>query len=213
MVNQLLRLTFRAIINFLDRHPRINNIVGNLLRGGQLEITKLIQNELKLHKGERLLDICCGSGYFGRSFSQGVFYAGVDLNFNALRIASQKYKGDRHKIFICMDIRKMEFSNKKFDKIIFINALHHFSDEDAMPILKGISETAKDKILIIDAIPNPKNWLKRKLIENDRGQFKRSFEHQFNLIERYLRIDRSAILNLKTVDQTVFLCRSKIQNS
>jgi len=203
----MLKYIFKFALNFLNFHPKLNRMTWRWLKGGQKELRKIIINELNINRCASVLDICCGYGDFSSCFKENTFYVGTDSNLSSLRFASSKHGLHSNKKFVCMDLRASQFKEASFDNCIFINALHHFSDDELIDFFMKVPSIVRDKILIIDAVSNPRNWLKRKLIENDRGKFIRTFEGQCRLIKKCFIIENSFILELKLLDQTVFICK------
>ena len=88
--------------------------------------------KIKLIKGvknkDRVLDLGCGNGLLIPEFiKKDVFYTGVDISKELIKIAHKKYPGI---IFKVGDVtKKLSFKNNSFDWVFSFAVMHHLPDE------------------------------------------------------------------------------------
>lgn len=143
-----------------------------LLVGTQSRTHRLLRQRLQVSPGERVLDVCCGIGEFARDVD--VEYVGIDLNARFVEAAAARYAGSPHKSFRVMDALQMDFPEKSFDRCIFINGLHHFSDEAGRRLLREIRRVTRGCVIVIDADGTPRGFVRRALLAADRGEWMRA---------------------------------------
>lgn len=162
----------------LVQHPRVRAVLDCpvlfsafrfLLVGRQGRTHDLLRRHLDARAGDRVLDVCCGIGEFARDVTAA--YVGIDLNPRFVAAAAGAVKG---KEFRVMDALRMDFPDKSFDRAMFINGLHHFSDEQARLVLGEIRRVTRDRVVIIDADGTPRGLLRRALLAADRGEWMRT---------------------------------------
>jgi len=96
-------------------------------------------SRLPIEAGERVLDVCCGPGYYTEFFSQMVgptgFVYAVDKDPALIDSAEsrQPYSANGKRIkYFCADINKEKLSSviagEQFDVIVFFNCLSFFND-------------------------------------------------------------------------------------
>lgn len=112
--------------------------------------TNLI-NKNKKSKGNRLLDVACGTGnhifYFKKNFKT----EGVDLSKNLIKIAKEKNPAIRFKV---ADMRKLE-SKKKYDIItlLFSSIAYLKNENEIIKILRNFNKILENGgILIIETL-------------------------------------------------------------
>ena len=111
--------------------PALFTVVRYPIVGRQRRTRELIHAHLDAKAGERVLDICCGLGEFAGEVSSE--YLGIDLNPRFIEAAARRWSGAPRKSFRVMDALRMDLPDRHFDRTMWINGLHHFSDEDAAP--------------------------------------------------------------------------------
>lgn len=89
----------------------------------------LLDSFLQPHRGETILDVGCGTGYFTRAFAAGpaARVVGVDSNASMLRYA-RDHGGERQS-FLVADARRLPFPDRAFDLVISVTALCFIEDE------------------------------------------------------------------------------------
>jgi ubiquinone/menaquinone biosynthesis C-methylase UbiE len=164
----------------LVQHPRVRAVLDCpalfsafrfLLVGRQGRTHDLLRRHLDAQKDDRVLDVCCGIGEFARDV--GATYVGIDLNPRFVAAAARA-AGGPGKDFRVMDALRMDFPDKSFDRAMFINGLHHFSDEQARMVLAEIRRVTRSRVVIIDADGTPRGVVRRALLAADRGEWMRT---------------------------------------
>lgn len=167
----------------------------------------IISKELKSSYSGRTLDICCGTGNIA-SCVEGE-YIGFDLNLEYINFAINRFKNDTQKKFLVSNINDFGFKLDYFDNVLLVNALHHFSDDDASSLLDDINKTAKRTIIITDPAIETKNTISKFLFILDRGVFIRSYEEQKYLISQKLNIVKNYTYYAGLGHGRIFVCAPK----
>ncbi len=175
IVNQFIAKIFQA--------PQIYQTNQWLWAG---DFFKQISELKEIKPEEKILDIACGTSNASKYIS-GQYY-GVDLNNNYLGYARKKYPQNQ---YLCQDYQKIDFPKKNFDKVLIVNFLHHLSGDEVRQLLSHVNILAKDKIIIADLEPNPKNPLAKLLYSLDQGNFIRMPEELRNIIKQHFDIEKS----------------------
>ena len=94
---------------------------------GQTEY-RLLQRMLEPRRGESMLDVGCGTGYFTRRFAaDGLAVTGVDLNAAWLAHAAQHASAGEQ--YVCGDAACLPFPDKSFDLSVAVAALWFVQDQ------------------------------------------------------------------------------------
>lgn len=89
-------------------------------------------------KGEEILDVGCGQGYFSRELAKaGARVLGVDIGGELIKLAKAK-AGPNEKYLVVSAERLLGFVNNRFDAAISVLALQNIKD-----LQSAISETAR----------------------------------------------------------------------
>jgi ubiquinone/menaquinone biosynthesis C-methylase UbiE len=109
-------------------------------------------------RGNRILDIGCGSGRTGQEMKKnGNYVVGLDISDEQIEIARQSldeaYQAD------LTQVNDLPFSNKKFDVIVFGDILEHLVDPGG--ILKFYRRFLEKNGKAIISIPNIANYFMR----------------------------------------------------
>ncbi len=111
-----------------------------------------------IRPGERLriLDLATGSGdiprlvvEFARSIGAEVKVDAVDFQASTVEIARQLSSGFPEIHYHCADIHSFG-EEQSYDVVLFSLALHHFSDEDAVALLRRCRALSHGKVLVAD---------------------------------------------------------------
>ncbi len=113
----------------------------------------------------RVLDLATGFGDIPRMMVEWARPRGIDLRIDAvdlhpstLEVARRWSEGYREISYIQADAR--EFSDRQtYDLVCCSLALHHFSEEDAVRLLRRMRDLSHDKILVADLERNALNWV------------------------------------------------------
>ncbi len=93
-----------------------------------------------LNKGDKVLDVGCGTGRFGRALADelGVSVAGVDIqDYSEEGIPVQLYDGLR-----------LPFPDKSFEVVLFAFVLHHLTDQETA--LREACRVARHRVLVLE---------------------------------------------------------------
>jgi SAM-dependent methyltransferase len=153
--------------------------------GDTKEEGSYIENLLKIQKGDKILDLCCGYGRHSIELAKrGYTVVGYDLSNILLERAKADAVAARVDVrFIQGDMRFLPF-NVEFDKVINIfSSFGYFDkDEDNLQVLKSILNSLKDKgKLLLDQI-NKYSGKADKIIhqQNEEGHIKFTKDAQFD---------------------------------
>ncbi len=116
-----------------------------------------------MKKGDRVLDVCCGTGdqvfYYGK---EGLIAHGIDLNPKMIKTAEKRKKesGLTNIFFQIADAKKLPFQNNYFDFVSISLALHEKDKHSKNKIISEMKRVVKNKgfLIFIDfQVPLPQN--------------------------------------------------------
>lgn len=194
---------FLKLVNGLFNSAVLFVFIRNILNLGTLK--KRILRHLRLKGNESILDVGCGAGeYSGLTNGE---YLGMDYNGDYIRYASRVY-GSGKKKFVRGDVTKLK-AGKKYDLGLFISMLHHFSEKDALRVLKSIARLTR-RVLVADLLDSP-NPFKHFLITMDRGRFVRPLSEQKRMLGKVFRIVKAVRIstNSGSADLSLFILKPK----
>ena len=197
----------KAILQLKDRildNAVMFNFVRNITDSRNQNLN-IIKKELNAALNEKVLDIGCGLGNFNKATNGE--YTGVDLNKSFINFANKNYS-NKNKNFVIMDVTKLKFKNKSFDKSMFISMLHHFSDKDSDRILKEAGRVTKKYLVLLDLLPT-KRLLANFLYKMDRGSNIRPLEDQFRLVKKYFKVIKYRKFDALMSSHSLMVCRPK----
>jgi ubiquinone/menaquinone biosynthesis C-methylase UbiE len=149
--------------------------------------TKPIEKALALKSGDTVLDVGCGTGEFSTVVHSDQYrYLGVDMNEDYIVEATKSY-GNAYRQFKVLDILKMRFKEKEFEKSLYSGVMHHLSDEENLKVLAEMSRITRDRVVIVDSNPAG-HFINNFLWKNDRGSFIRKIEDQCALVKKVMEI-------------------------
>jgi ubiquinone/menaquinone biosynthesis C-methylase UbiE len=207
MANQLVT----KIKSTLD-NPLLFNAFQFAVAGTQNGTRRRIREGLRLQTGERLLDVCCGTGEFA-NVALGS-YVGIDINSEFIEYANGKFGiggGHPEREFVAQDITSLEFSRQygTFPKAMLINSMHHLSVEENLAVLEAIARVTTERFVVVDMDDAPGNPLSRFLAKQDRGQYIRPLKEQIALTEKFFEIENAGTYYSGLSGQTIIVCRIK----
>jgi len=127
-------------------------------------------------RGERILDLGCGTGASANFLPNDVIYVGIDASEPYIETARAKY-GNR-RTFISADVCTVDASNLGiFDRAFAFGVLHHLSDSVATSAVALIRRVVKPGgvFVTIDPCYVPgQSAVVRFLLVNDRGKYVRT---------------------------------------
>lgn len=193
-------------------NPVLFNAVQFVIAGTQQKTRQLIRDGLRLTSGERLLDVCCGTGEFA-DVALGP-YLGIDINEKYTEYASKKYgAGANHpeREFLAEDISSLSFKSRglRFPKAMMINSMHHLTGAQNQAVLAAVAEVTTDRFVVIDMDPTPSNKISKFLAEQDRGEYIRPLAEQVALVEPYFKVEQAYTYYSGLCGQTIIVCSTK----
>lgn len=109
-----------------------------------------------------VLDLATGAGDIPRAIAHRYDVTAVDNNPDILRIARERSDGNVR--FEQHDLRALPFKPASFDVVLCSLALHHFSEDDVVAILRRIHEIARVGYIVNDLRRNRAAiWLSKLL--------------------------------------------------
>jgi ubiquinone/menaquinone biosynthesis C-methylase UbiE len=143
---------------------------------------ELIRKQVHTSRGEKLLDVGCGTGNYRSSFA--CEYFGVDINPDYIQKASAHLEGQ----FKVMDCTHLDFESGTFDHVITLATTHHLTDDQLIQMVREAMRVCKPSghVHVIDAIlpVTPNFTFKRIVFGLDRGGYPRKYEHLCDLIAK-----------------------------
>lgn len=169
-----------------DYKTKLNKLLQNTADLSLKRKARKIMIDLDPKKGDQILDVGCGDGYYillalqlGNFFSVGLEYDQKNLiaaekNFNNLQIKYQRLKKwqknlKRGAYLIQGDVNKMPFENNFFDKVIMSEVAEHLPND--LRGLKEVYRSLKKGGVLLLTVPNqnypflwdPVNWTLERL--------------------------------------------------
>jgi len=118
------------------------------LAGGEKKYRKKIVEMGKVKNGEKILDLCCGTGRLTKLISQRLQGSGVvialDYSREILELAKEKTKGSSNIKYQVGDGRHLPFKNLSFDKVFICMALHEMLANDRQMVIKEAYRVLKN---------------------------------------------------------------------
>lgn len=179
------------VFHKLLENPYLYTHLRKIAAGFQENTRQFISDNIQKHKCRSVLDLCCGTGDFA-IFPSNIKYLGLDVNQSFVKYAQKKYFYCSNIKFKCQNILKTKFQSK-YDAIILISTIHHFSDKEMKSLIKKFKPFVNKIIIVVDIIPNPPSVIAQILLFLDQGSKIRKpkekiklFNNDFNLIETKL---------------------------
>lgn len=121
-------------------------------------------HQLKFHFAEKLinpktndniLDAACGSGVLTGLLSKEncAFITGIDFNEESIQFCNQQYKRENTN-YILQNLNDMNFDDKTFNKISFLEILEHLQREAAEKLLINFGKILKPDGYLVLSTPN-----------------------------------------------------------
>lgn len=147
----------------LMKHKKIFNLISpvyNFFFHGQVrgysELLKRYGSELELPVKADILDIGCGTGAFGASFSRfGYKVTGVDLAENMVRIASKRGLLCRHG----NALEGLDYPDDSFDLVTFAYVAHGLDREKRKRLFEEAARISRGPVLLHDYSRKRNVWI------------------------------------------------------
>lgn len=116
------------------RHQDRALYFSELSRSSEKYIMPYISKQIAIESRKTILEIGCGEGGNLLPFAQkGCKVCGIDISENRIAQAKSIYRKENiHAEFICSDIFKYDFRNRKFDLIICHDVIEHIENKYAL---------------------------------------------------------------------------------
>jgi cyclopropane fatty-acyl-phospholipid synthase-like methyltransferase len=99
-----------------------------------------IMGMLAMKPGCRVLDLCCGGGFFAYHFFSSRAASVVSVDFDPSAIAHAKRNFDAPNVdYRCCDIRT-DLPAGEFDNVVWDSAIEHFTEQEILAILANIKQ-------------------------------------------------------------------------
>ncbi|MCC6353829.1 MAG: class I SAM-dependent methyltransferase [Verrucomicrobiae bacterium] len=135
---------------------------------------RVVDTHVRPRRGERLLDMGCGTGDFIDYF-EGVEYVGFDVNPDYVATARRRH--GKKGAFLCGSVAERAWPfDAEFDIVTAMGVVHHLADDDAVCLFRLAARALKPggRLITQDGCFVPgQPWLARKIVSMDRGRFVR----------------------------------------
>lgn len=188
-------------------NPYLFNYVRYILAGEQKGMKFFIKDYLEKYDCKTVADICSGTGDFAQLVSDDARYIGWDINDDFIAYARKRYKKEKNKSFTNLNVLKPRKEiTKKFDAVMLISAIHHFSDEELEILLKFIKKITKKVVIIADIIPDPPHPLQRFFAKIDRGKFVRPAHEKIRILKKHFKVAYTQEIPTRSAVQLGIIC-------
>jgi ubiquinone/menaquinone biosynthesis C-methylase UbiE len=142
--------------NWPDKYDRwFTTPIGKLVKKYE---TEALLSLLEPGKGERILDVGCGTGIFTVDMlSKGARVVGVDLSFPMIRRAGEKAEFSR----ALSDFRYLPFHDGAFDKTVSITAID-FVENAAAAVAELFRVTRQGGRIVVATLNSMSSWAGRR---------------------------------------------------
>ena len=178
-----------------------------LIAGDQQRVKDFIKSQLKKYVCRNILDVCCGTGDFAVVVNGRQTYVGFDNNPKYIAYAKKKY-ALRNTAFFVKDALSYD-PKEKFDAVLLISTMHHFSDGEMRTILHKVKQRVGKIIIVADLIPNPPNLVSKLFVLMDRGNFIRAREDKVKLLKKDFEIIKTTTIRCGFAYQYCMVGRPK----
>ncbi len=132
--------------------------IGSLVREYE---GRLLMEMLRPAKGERILDVGCGTGVFtAYLLAAGSIVTGLELSLPMLRRAGQKAAGMPFEM-IRADMRILPFADNSFDKTVSVTAIE-FLEDAGMTISEFFRVTKPGGLIAVATLNSLSPWAARR---------------------------------------------------
>ena len=209
LINNRITLIDKLSSRILD-NPYLFNYVRFLLAGKQTRMKDFIKTTLLRYKCQSMADICSGTGDFAELIQDDFPYIGWDINSDFVKFARQRYKGKKNKIFVKSNVLTSdEVIGKKYDAVLMVSAVHHFSDKELEKLLPRINSIMNKVLVIADIIPNPPHPIQKFFARVDRGKFVRPAEEKIRILKKYFKVVKTQEIPTRSAVQLGIVCEKK----
>ncbi|MBI2546219.1 methyltransferase domain-containing protein [Candidatus Woesearchaeota archaeon] len=115
-----------------------------------------IRKWLAPRKGEHILDLACGGGFYSRKVAKvGCKVAAIDLSSSVIALA-KKYNSHPNITYLAANGEKLPFPNSSFDKAFSVSSIEHFNnDMKAFKELNRVLRKGGALVISVDSFDHP----------------------------------------------------------
>lgn len=164
------------VIKDLDKISRLVRLNGTLM---SFILPYLLQRSQFLGRPLRILEVCCGNGWFARCLSnelskrnQIASICGTDLSRQTIDLAKSE-QTDKTISWQVANVLQLPFEKNKFDLCINLQSLHHFKPNDSVRLLSEMCRVS-EAVFLFDIRRTPYGVAAMNLL---RPFFSQSFIH------------------------------------
>lgn len=200
-------------------HPALFNLSQLAISGGQRATKRWARAWLDARDGDRILDVCCGTGEFAPLFPLAARpgdhgaaeYLGVDLNARYIVYARGRYGAVAGREFAAVDATQLRLAPGSFDRALFVNSMHHFPDALNRGILREVARVLRPggRLVLIDMVGDDRRATQRFFLDRDRGEYLRPIDAQLALVAEAFTIERHDTFDTGFTPQTIVAARPK----
>lgn len=156
---------------------------------GMSKLRRILLTEyIAPEKGDKILDIGCGTADILDNFQTGIEYTGIDINERYLAYDKKHYVNRPQTAFINADVKAfLEKTDLKYDFILFLGSSQNFDDAMLEFCYGKCYEILNKggKLVIVDGVyTEDTNAIERFLMKNNRGPHIRVLEGWKDLVSR-----------------------------
>jgi SAM-dependent methyltransferase len=151
-------------------HPSVFDLYQRLV-GAPRSKRIFVSEHVRARRGERVIDLGCGTGELLSFLPNGVLYLGVDIDPAYIETARAKF-GDRGE-FVRADLTTYRPARESYDIAIGYGVLHHL-DERQCRVAIEVARTAlraDGRAIFAEPCRTPsEGFIERALMDHDRGR-------------------------------------------
>ncbi len=98
------------------------------------------------------------------------------------------------------------FTNEKFDAVILISTMHHFSDRELDSLFAIVKKITNKIVIIADIIPNPPSLIQKICVKLDQGKYIRTEKAKIKIVKKYFKINNKITIPSRLAVQYGIVC-------
>jgi ubiquinone/menaquinone biosynthesis C-methylase UbiE len=170
-----------------------------------------ILEHMKPQKGDTILDVGCGNGFFSNLFSskKDCKVVGIDFSLRSLKVANKWYGGK----YVQGNALELPFKRGSFTKILLTDVIEHLTDDEkALDEIRRVSRTGASVVITTPALEGPFTGLPlNRLFHNDTASPEYHIKDGYS-IQQMKTLLRKKGIELISVDySTIFFAEIMIE--